>query len=174
MFLFIFWNYCLLIVFLWTSIILFFVFLLFFLWFIWVYYYFHFINNVIWFFFSNYNFVFHLKTPLSLVSLSHRNILYCLSRQTQRFSILKDALEVPWHSSINQSLTLVTSAISSADKLVESGLDLFENENDIPQWHLKREHTSRRQNMTQSWGLLVDTEVSKGSEGTLRNRGYHY
>uniref|UniRef100_A0A8C2BRD0 N-acetylated alpha-linked acidic dipeptidase like 2 n=1 Tax=Cyprinus carpio TaxID=7962 RepID=A0A8C2BRD0_CYPCA len=63
----------------------------------------------------------------------YRNILYCLSRQTQRFSILKDALEVPWHSSINQSLTLVTSAISSADKLVESGLDLFENENDIPQ-----------------------------------------
>uniref|UniRef100_A0A8C2BQ64 N-acetylated alpha-linked acidic dipeptidase like 2 n=1 Tax=Cyprinus carpio TaxID=7962 RepID=A0A8C2BQ64_CYPCA len=63
----------------------------------------------------------------------YRNILYCLSRQTPRFSILKDALEVPWHSSINQSLTLVTSAISSADKLVESGLDLFENENDIPQ-----------------------------------------
>uniref|UniRef100_A0A8C1LQW6 N-acetylated alpha-linked acidic dipeptidase like 2 n=1 Tax=Cyprinus carpio TaxID=7962 RepID=A0A8C1LQW6_CYPCA len=63
----------------------------------------------------------------------YRNILYCLSRQTPRFSILKDALEVPWHSSINQSLTLVTSAISSADKLVESGLNLFENENDIPQ-----------------------------------------
>ncbi|XP_052424815.1 inactive N-acetylated-alpha-linked acidic dipeptidase-like protein 2 [Carassius gibelio] len=63
----------------------------------------------------------------------YRNILYCLSRQSPRFSILKDALEVPWHNSVNQSLTLVTSAISSADKLIESGLDLFENENDIPQ-----------------------------------------
>ncbi|XP_016323975.1 inactive N-acetylated-alpha-linked acidic dipeptidase-like protein 2 [Sinocyclocheilus anshuiensis] len=61
-----------------------------------------------------------------------RNILYCLSRQTPCFSILKNALEVPWHNSVNQSLTLVSSAISSADKLVQSGLDLFENENDIP------------------------------------------
>ncbi|XP_056108781.1 inactive N-acetylated-alpha-linked acidic dipeptidase-like protein 2 isoform X1 [Rhinichthys klamathensis goyatoka] len=57
----------------------------------------------------------------------YRNILYCLSRQAPRFSILKDALEVPWHNSVNQSLTLVSSAISSAEKLIQSGLDLFEN-----------------------------------------------
>uniref|UniRef100_A0A8C1PC14 N-acetylated alpha-linked acidic dipeptidase like 2 n=1 Tax=Cyprinus carpio TaxID=7962 RepID=A0A8C1PC14_CYPCA len=59
-----------------------------------------------------------------------RNILYCLSSQTSHFSILKDALDVPWHNSVNQSLSLVSSAISSADKLVQSGLDLFENVND--------------------------------------------
>ncbi|XP_052465995.1 inactive N-acetylated-alpha-linked acidic dipeptidase-like protein 2 [Carassius gibelio] len=61
-----------------------------------------------------------------------RNILYCLSRQNPHFSILKDALDVPWHNSINQSLTLVSGAISSADRLIQSGLDLFENENDNP------------------------------------------
>ncbi|XP_059385274.1 inactive N-acetylated-alpha-linked acidic dipeptidase-like protein 2 [Carassius carassius] len=61
-----------------------------------------------------------------------RNILYCLSRQNPHFSILKDALDVPWHNSINQSLILVSSAISSADRLIQSGLDLFENENDNP------------------------------------------
>ncbi|XP_073772458.1 inactive N-acetylated-alpha-linked acidic dipeptidase-like protein 2 isoform X2 [Danio rerio] len=60
----------------------------------------------------------------------YRNILYCLSRQTPRFSILKDALEVSWHNSISHSQNLVYSAISSAQKLVQSGLDLFENEND--------------------------------------------
>ncbi|XP_026076711.1 inactive N-acetylated-alpha-linked acidic dipeptidase-like protein 2 isoform X1 [Carassius auratus] len=61
-----------------------------------------------------------------------RNILYCSSRQNPHFSILKDALDVPWHNSINQSLTLVSGAISSADRLIQSGLDLFENENDNP------------------------------------------
>ncbi|XDV51785.1 hypothetical protein PO909_020608 [Leuciscus waleckii] len=68
-----------------------------------------------------------------IVMQEFRNILYCLSRQTPRFSILNDALEVPWHNSVNQSLTLVSSAISSAEKLIQSGLDLFENANENPQ-----------------------------------------
>ncbi|XP_051532070.1 inactive N-acetylated-alpha-linked acidic dipeptidase-like protein 2 [Myxocyprinus asiaticus] len=63
----------------------------------------------------------------------YRNILYGLSRETPRFSILKDGQEVPRHSSVSLSLTLICSAISSAEKLVQSGLDLFENDNDIPQ-----------------------------------------
>ncbi|XP_051528111.1 inactive N-acetylated-alpha-linked acidic dipeptidase-like protein 2 [Myxocyprinus asiaticus] len=61
------------------------------------------------------------------------NILYGLSRETPRFSILKDAQEVPQHSSVSLSMTLICSAISSAEKLVQSGLDLFKNDSDIPQ-----------------------------------------
>ncbi|XP_073732059.1 inactive N-acetylated-alpha-linked acidic dipeptidase-like protein 2 [Misgurnus anguillicaudatus] len=61
----------------------------------------------------------------------YRNILYGFNKQTPQFSILKDAQDIPWHGSVNQSLTLVSRAISSAEKLVQSGLDLFENDNVI-------------------------------------------
>ncbi|KAA0707814.1 Inactive N-acetylated-alpha-linked acidic dipeptidase-like protein 2 [Triplophysa tibetana] len=62
----------------------------------------------------------------------YRNILYGLSKQSPCFSISKDAQEVPWHNSINRSQALVSYAIRSAEKLVQSGIDLFENDNETP------------------------------------------
>ncbi|KAI7794940.1 putative inactive N-acetylated-alpha-linked acidic dipeptidase-like protein 2 [Triplophysa rosa] len=61
----------------------------------------------------------------------YRNILYGLSKQTPCFSISKDAQEVPWHS-INRSQELVSYTIRSAEKVVQSGIDLFENDNETP------------------------------------------
>ncbi|XP_076134008.1 inactive N-acetylated-alpha-linked acidic dipeptidase-like protein 2 isoform X1 [Alosa pseudoharengus] len=57
-----------------------------------------------------------------------RNLLYGLSTQSSRFSILKDAQEV--ERPVNQTLSLVFNAIRSAQKLVQSGLELFENDPD--------------------------------------------
>ncbi|KAG9266446.1 inactive N-acetylated-alpha-linked acidic dipeptidase-like protein 2 [Astyanax mexicanus] len=57
-----------------------------------------------------------------------RNILYGLNTQTPGFAILKAAQEEPDRSSVDQSLSQVSNSISSAEKLVYSGLELFEND----------------------------------------------
>ncbi|TSM94602.1 Inactive N-acetylated-alpha-linked acidic dipeptidase-like protein 2 [Bagarius yarrelli] len=56
-----------------------------------------------------------------------RNILYGLNRKTQGFAILKSSAEDS-HSSVNQSLSQVFNSICSAEKLIQSGLQLFEND----------------------------------------------
>ncbi|MCI4383574.1 hypothetical protein PGIGA_G00028040 [Pangasianodon gigas] len=57
-----------------------------------------------------------------------RNILYGLNRKTQGFAILKASAENSKHSSVNRSLSQVFNSICSAEKLIQSGLELFEND----------------------------------------------
>ncbi|XP_072517227.1 inactive N-acetylated-alpha-linked acidic dipeptidase-like protein 2 [Salminus brasiliensis] len=57
-----------------------------------------------------------------------RNILYGLNKRTSGFAILKAAQEEPQRSNVNRSLSQVSSSISSAEKLIHSGLELFEND----------------------------------------------
>ncbi|XP_053491189.1 inactive N-acetylated-alpha-linked acidic dipeptidase-like protein 2 [Ictalurus furcatus] len=59
-----------------------------------------------------------------------RNILYGLNKKTQGFAILKTSAEDSKHSSVNWSLSQVFNSICSAEKLVQSGLELFENNPD--------------------------------------------
>ncbi|XP_017333969.1 inactive N-acetylated-alpha-linked acidic dipeptidase-like protein 2 isoform X1 [Ictalurus punctatus] len=59
-----------------------------------------------------------------------RNILYGLNNKTQGFAILKASAEDSKHSSVNWSLSQVFNSICSAEKLVQSGLELFENNPD--------------------------------------------
>ncbi|KAG7488079.1 hypothetical protein MATL_G00031280 [Megalops atlanticus] len=58
----------------------------------------------------------------------YRNLLYSLNAQAAQFAILKDAQEVQSRDSVNVSLSLVLNAINSAERLIRSGLDLFEND----------------------------------------------
>ncbi|KAJ8418852.1 hypothetical protein AAFF_G00003510 [Aldrovandia affinis] len=60
----------------------------------------------------------------------YRNLLYSLSERAAQFSILKDAQEDPRGDGVNSSLSLVLTAVNSAERLVRSGLDLFENDPD--------------------------------------------
>ncbi|KAI5101687.1 inactive N-acetylated-alpha-linked acidic dipeptidase-like protein 2 [Silurus meridionalis] len=57
-----------------------------------------------------------------------RNILYGLNTKTQGFAMLKAYAEDSRHSSINRSLSHVFNSICSAEKLIQSGLGLFEND----------------------------------------------
>ncbi|KAI5614703.1 inactive N-acetylated-alpha-linked acidic dipeptidase-like protein 2 [Silurus asotus] len=57
-----------------------------------------------------------------------RNILYGLSTKTQGFAMLKASAEDSRHSSRNRSLSHVFNSICSAEKLIQSGLGLFEND----------------------------------------------
>ncbi|KAF7703511.1 inactive N-acetylated-alpha-linked acidic dipeptidase-like protein 2 isoform X2 [Silurus meridionalis] len=57
-----------------------------------------------------------------------RNILYGLNTKTQGFAMLKASAEDSRHSSINRSLSHVFNSICSAEKLIQSGLGLFEND----------------------------------------------
>ncbi|XP_027025894.2 inactive N-acetylated-alpha-linked acidic dipeptidase-like protein 2 isoform X1 [Tachysurus fulvidraco] len=57
-----------------------------------------------------------------------RNILYGLNTKSQGFAILKSSAEDFTHNSVNRSLSQVFSSICSADKLIQSGLQLFEND----------------------------------------------
>lgn len=59
-----------------------------------------------------------------------RNLLYGLSAQSSRFSVLKDAQEAKGRRPVNQTLSLVSTAITSAQRLVQSGLQLFESDAD--------------------------------------------
>ncbi|KAL2089718.1 hypothetical protein ACEWY4_014406 [Coilia grayii] len=60
----------------------------------------------------------------------YRNLLYGLNTQSSRFSILKDAQEVKRYRPVNQTLSLVSTAITSAQRLIQSGLELFESDPD--------------------------------------------
>lgn len=67
----------------------------------------------------------------------YRNLLYSLPGKTPRFSILRYTKETlsqlenqSVDRSVNQSLAVITNAITSAQRLVQSGLDLFENNSD--------------------------------------------
>ncbi|XP_046893266.1 inactive N-acetylated-alpha-linked acidic dipeptidase-like protein 2 [Hypomesus transpacificus] len=67
----------------------------------------------------------------------YRNLLYSLPGAGPRFSILRFAMETPGPSSnqavdqaVNQSLSHITSSIIYAQRLISSGLDLFENNPD--------------------------------------------
>lgn len=64
-----------------------------------------------------------------------RNILYGLNRKTQGFAILKASVEDSKQSSMNQSLSQVFSSICSAEKLIQSGLELFENDPYSSHWN---------------------------------------
>ncbi|XP_076879519.1 inactive N-acetylated-alpha-linked acidic dipeptidase-like protein 2 isoform X2 [Brachyhypopomus gauderio] len=57
-----------------------------------------------------------------------RNILYSLNRQTPGFAILKAGQEQLQLTSANRSLSQVFSCISSAERLIQSGIELFEND----------------------------------------------
>ncbi|KAK3561744.1 hypothetical protein QTP86_012991 [Hemibagrus guttatus] len=57
-----------------------------------------------------------------------RNILYGLNTKTQGFAILMSSAEGSEHSSTNRSLSQVFNSICSAEKLIQSGLQLFEND----------------------------------------------
>ncbi|KAF5910067.1 inactive N-acetylated-alpha-linked acidic dipeptidase-like protein 2, partial [Clarias magur] len=59
-----------------------------------------------------------------------RNILYGLNRKTQGFAILNASVDDFKHSSVNQSLSQVYNSICSAEKLIQSGLELFEDDHD--------------------------------------------
>lgn len=67
-------------------------------------------------------------------SLCCRNILYGLNRKTHGFAILKASAEDSKHSGMNRSLSQVFSSICSAEKLIQSGLELFENDPNSPHW----------------------------------------
>ncbi|XP_048831882.1 inactive N-acetylated-alpha-linked acidic dipeptidase-like protein 2 isoform X3 [Brienomyrus brachyistius] len=58
----------------------------------------------------------------------YRNILYGLDARAVQFSILKNADDMQSPSKLNQSLSLILNAINSAETLIRSGLDLFEND----------------------------------------------
>lgn len=74
-----------------------------------------------------------LQLP-TFIFCPHRNLLYGLNTQSPRFSILKDAQEVRKQQPVNQTLSLVFNAIRSAQRLVQSGLELFENDPDASHW----------------------------------------
>ncbi|XP_058257778.1 inactive N-acetylated-alpha-linked acidic dipeptidase-like protein 2 [Hemibagrus wyckioides] len=57
-----------------------------------------------------------------------RNILYGMNTKTQGFAILMSSAEGSEHSSANRSLSQVFNSICSAEKLIQSGLQLFEND----------------------------------------------
>ncbi|XP_060797529.1 inactive N-acetylated-alpha-linked acidic dipeptidase-like protein 2 isoform X2 [Neoarius graeffei] len=59
-----------------------------------------------------------------------RNILYGLNRKTQGFAILKGSAEDSKHRSMNRSLSQVFNSICLAENLIQSGLELFENNPD--------------------------------------------
>ncbi|XP_066503019.1 inactive N-acetylated-alpha-linked acidic dipeptidase-like protein 2 [Hoplias malabaricus] len=59
-----------------------------------------------------------------------RNILFGVNRESPGFSILKAAQEEAERSGVNRALSQVSSSISSAEKLIRSGLELFENDPD--------------------------------------------
>uniref|UniRef100_A0A8C9WN93 N-acetylated alpha-linked acidic dipeptidase like 2 n=1 Tax=Scleropages formosus TaxID=113540 RepID=A0A8C9WN93_SCLFO len=58
----------------------------------------------------------------------YRNILYNLNVHATEFSILKDAQDMQRQDKMNQSLSQVLNAINSAERLIRSGLELFEND----------------------------------------------
>ncbi|KAM9460737.1 inactive N-acetylated-alpha-linked acidic dipeptidase-like protein 2 [Clarias gariepinus] len=59
-----------------------------------------------------------------------RNILYGLNSKTQGFAILNASVNDFKHRSVNQSLSQVYNSICSAEKLIQSGLELFEDDHD--------------------------------------------
>ncbi|KAI1891539.1 hypothetical protein AGOR_G00144840 [Albula goreensis] len=57
----------------------------------------------------------------------YRNLLYTLNGHAQ-FSILQDSQQAQQQGGANSSLSLILNAINSAERLIRSGLDLFEND----------------------------------------------
>ncbi|KAL4630762.1 inactive N-acetylated-alpha-linked acidic dipeptidase-like protein 2 [Arapaima gigas] len=57
----------------------------------------------------------------------YRNLLYNLNPHTAQFSILKYAEDAQKEGRMNESLSQVLNAINSAERLIRSGLELFEN-----------------------------------------------
>ncbi|XP_041118575.1 inactive N-acetylated-alpha-linked acidic dipeptidase-like protein 2 [Polyodon spathula] len=57
----------------------------------------------------------------------YRNILYALDERTPQFSILKEAQDRGKPNHLNKTVNMVLNCMNSAQKHIETGLDLFEN-----------------------------------------------
>uniref|UniRef100_A0A3P8XYI9 N-acetylated alpha-linked acidic dipeptidase like 2 n=1 Tax=Esox lucius TaxID=8010 RepID=A0A3P8XYI9_ESOLU len=62
----------------------------------------------------------------------YRNLLYSLNEKVPEFSMLKYPRDPLRFNAVNESLSMITTAINSAEKLIRSGLELFENSPDDP------------------------------------------
>ncbi|KAJ7992856.1 hypothetical protein DPEC_G00266400 [Dallia pectoralis] len=62
----------------------------------------------------------------------YRNLLYSLNDKVPKFSLLKYPRDPLRFNHVNESLSMIITAINSAEKLIRSGLELFENNPDEP------------------------------------------